>query len=97
MDTIGGKRPVLLEGRGTADVWMSFAIGFQLGNDYPPPRVTVFTSFVIDVSEPFFRPALSACYRIGGRFVATAAALVISNNRAEQLPCRGMIEFSIVP
>ena len=28
---------------------MSFAIGFQLGNDYPL-RVTVFRSFVIDVS-----------------------------------------------
>lgn len=48
---------------------MSFAIGFQLGNDYPP-RVTVFGSFVTDVSAPLFlvvpRPSI---IEFGSRFV----------------------------
>lgn len=56
--------------RGTrATACMSFAIGFQLGNDYPP-RVTVYGSFVTDVSAPLFlvvpRPSI---IEFGSRFV----------------------------
>ena len=71
MDEHGDGRSVFHEGRETAAAWMSFAIGFQLGNDYPL-RVTVFRSFVINVSTSLSlvvpRPNV---IEFGGEFVDT--------------------------